>query len=291
MIRLSLEIIIGILNNDDNGSDSTRPGCLAFLIQNQDVIRLELALLEDAARVMATACYNLEVDGFIAPKAYNIWENVREQGRIVTGRNGGGQPPIAPTVREICVELAHGDAAREDQLFLETIEKAKRPYDKLDDDSRMGGRLSAQLQLFRAARILAYPFVCNALPNAALRSEIETYFEAVPSLVDLKIDCLVESEAYQRAAHAFSNRPDAKIDPNEEELWMFWKTHMLALPSFYAAATEMAIVFTSSACVERIFSLYVGMFNKEMNNTLEDRRAASVMLLFNSNQRVKYNDA
>jgi hypothetical protein len=55
--------------------------------------------------------------------------------------------------------------------------------------------------------------------------------------------------------------------------------------TLFAAATDIALIMTSSACIERIFSLYVGMFSDEMHNTLEDRREASVTCKFNYQQR------
>ena len=61
----------------------------------------------------------------------------------------------------------------------------------------------------------------------------------------------------------------------------------VATSSFFSASNDIALILTSSACVERIFSLYVGMFSDEMFNTLEDRREASVTCKFNNNQRGK----
>jgi hypothetical protein len=70
-----------------------------------------------------------------------------------------------------------------------------------------------------------------------------------------------------------------------DDLWDFWKTYCLLIPDWYEVAAEVALVFTSSACVERVFSLYEDFFGDHDKACLEDRREASIKLRFNQNQR------
>jgi hypothetical protein len=48
--------------------------------------------------------------------------------------------------------------------------------------------------------------------------------------------------------------------PTPAERWEFWRERALILPFWFKAALEVAIVFTSSGCVERVFSLYDSLF-------------------------------
>ena len=52
-------------------------------------------------------------------------------------------------------------------------------------------------------------------------------------------------------------------------------------------AEEVALIMTSSAFVERVFSIYDSLFGKEQQSTLEDRREASVLMRVNGNERKK----
>ena len=52
--------------------------------------------MEDGASPLVFSTYKLEGDDFLAPIAYDILEEVRNKGKIVTGRNG--QNAVAPQV-------------------------------------------------------------------------------------------------------------------------------------------------------------------------------------------------
>jgi hypothetical protein len=73
--------------------------------------------------------------------------------------------------------------------------------------------------------------------------------------------------------------------PTPAERWEFWRERALTLPFWFKAALEVGIVFTSSGCVERVFSLYDSLFGASQESALEDIREASVMMRFNDNQR------
>ena len=73
--------------------------------------------------------------------------------------------------------------------------------------------------------------------------------------------------------------------PDADNLWEFWKTNAILCPTWFKAACEVAIVMTSSASVERMFSLYDSLFNDYQQNALEDYKSGAVMLHFNEKQR------
>lgn len=69
--------------------------------------------------------------------------------------------------------------------------------------------------------------------------------------------------------------------PLPEVAWDFWRRHSLRLPAWYRAAKEVALVMTSSACMERVFSVYESIFSDQQEMALEDVRAASVLIRYN----------
>jgi hypothetical protein len=60
--------------------------------------------------------------------------------------------------------------------------------------------------------------------------------------------------------------------------------HTVAQSAWFKAAEEVGLIMTSSACTERIFSLYDGLFSDRQECALADRREATMMIKFNSNQ-------
>ena len=112
------------------------------------------------------------------------------------------------------------------------------------------------------ARIGAFPRIDTLLPR--LRAELEEY----------------HSIAYAAVMTGAITAP-----PSPAELWNFWVVNSIQLPAWFEAARIVALVFVSSASVERIFSLYDSLFGSHLELALEDRREASVMLHFNQKQR------
>ena len=104
----------------------------------------------------------------------------------------------------------------------------------------------------------------------------------IPHVYDLRPALLQELPAYHAAAVA---QFALNATPTPAERWEFWRERALVLPFWFKAALEVAIVFTSSGCVERIFSLYDSLFDESQESALEDVRETSVMMRFNENQR------
>lgn len=82
--------------------------------------------------------------------------------------------------------------------------------------------------------------------------------------------------------------PDEEGNPvkiTSYTLWSFWKRYYLILPIWNDCAVEVALVFTSSASVERVFSLYDSFFDQRDQGCLEDHREASIKLRHNDKKR------
>ena len=133
-----------------------------------------------------------------------------------------------------------------------------------------------------------FSFAGNNTTGAVL-NEMQTYFVYIPKLAAMINELQNELDSYLRLSNdAIGIRltiDNVVIKATLTVLWSFWKDRCLQLPNFFKAAKLIAIIMTSSASVERMFSLYVSMFNSEQERVLEDRREASVLMRYNDNQR------
>jgi hypothetical protein len=126
-------------------------------------------------------------------------------------------------------------------------------------------------------------FVGNT-PILAVQNEL-VYFESIPTLAHIEGSLAAELPLYKELSTAAINAllvdvNGVAIEPTPDELWMFWPANCLRLPSWYIAARRGALFMMSSACVERIFSLYDSMFSDSQESALEDRREGSVIIYF-----------
>ncbi len=67
-----------------------------------------------------------------------------------------------------------------------------------------------------------------------------------------------------------------------KSLWEFWRRHKTQLPHWYQAAEHFALIATSSAAVERVFSLYDNKFSDKQQSALEDLKEGAIMIQANS---------
>ena len=90
-----------------------------------------------------------------------------------------------------------------------------------------------------------------------------------------------ELELYQDLARAQGPADD-------HDLWLFWRRNRLHLSTWFGVARRVALMLTSSARCERVFSLYQGMFTDQQEGALCDYKEAAVMMRYNKVQREKY---
>jgi hypothetical protein len=123
---------------------------------------------------------------------------------------------------------------------------------------------------------------------SALRSEIEIYLPNLPHLEAIPLLTTLETYHALAVAYVASIAPQLEKEARAfgpSDAWQFWRRNYLQLPVWYDGAAEVALVFTSSAMVERCFSLYEAMVSSLDTLALEDRREASVKLSFNKQKR------
>jgi hypothetical protein len=278
-LERKLDASIVVVNHVDDFAVDIRATLRAILDTSMNELLLELALIDDAARRLCVLCYTLEGDGFLAPTAYSDWMGAIEHGRRVTGRViAPVAPPIAPKVRACALRLSPGNVIQEQNYFEQTVLKAQAPYDKLEEDT--AGRLSNSIAIYRACALLDYANIASS-PLATWPATLVT-LARLPYVHDYLPALQNEMAAYHSAAVA---QLAINRTPTPADRWEFWRERALILPFWFKAALEVAIVFTSSGCVERIFSLYDSLFGASQESALEDVREASVMMRFNANQR------
>ena len=120
------------------------------------------------------------------------------------------------------------------------------------------------ISLLRACRLGNFYFVgTNSL--IAIQAELQARIGAFPRLSEMKPQLEGELEEYHRIAQAATQT--LTDHPSPEALWDFWRANILQLPQWFRAASIIALVFVSSASVERIFSLYDALFGSEFEST------------------------
>jgi len=176
----------------------------------------------------------LEGDGFLA---YYQWQTMLSKGRELTGRDGvqNAHPSIrAPLLAEAASNAVQGNAVQRIGIFNDNIFKSRRCFDKLEQDSFMGGRLYPQLLIFRACRLFNYRFV-TLTPMPELIQEINDFFQFLPRIRDREVLLLSHLAPYKTAADVADT--EALPDP----LWEFWRQRCVTLSEWYIAAADVAL--------------------------------------------------
>ena len=147
-------------------------------------------------------------------------------------------------------ELSAGNPLLARQYFDATIGKAIPAFDKMEDDTR--GRLRPTLAVMEGCRLFSFAFVGSDTVVAIRGAMVK--LASLPNVNDMLPDLEQELEDFHRIA-SVSFQQNGK--PTIRELWEFWQQNATILPEWYKCALEVALVMTSSACVERIFSCMI----------------------------------
>ena len=267
--------VIECLHLENIGSPTLRRNLLQRVEANRADIILEFSLLRDAAYPLVAACYALEGDGFLAPFAFDVLEHIQRIGRECTRNDIPFHENHSLTHLIAAAEGIHDDIGERNEAMRRTAAKARPVYNKLDED--LYHRVGGEFLTFRACRLLQPNFIANN-NIGAVTIELE-HLASLPHVYVIIESLREELAAYHAVAQnfvlpeLFCERPVAA--------WQFWLQHSLVLPHWFTAAREVALMFTSSASVERVFATYAHLFTDQQGQTLEDRREASVLMRYN----------
>ena len=250
------DLIKDIVENQDVGCESLIASLRAIINQpangaipsGEQTLRLELALIKDAGESIASFCNNFEGDGFLAPYAYDRWNDMNDHLRVVVERYIEEDYPS--TCCNVAREIAPYDLDSQQILMQLTVSKAIVVAQKLESDSLT--RFRDTLKVLRGCRLLGYQFVKNTTVEA-LEEEVH-FVQLLPIAVPIIDGLLLELKTYKRIANTYNN--------DEEDGWSFWMRYYNSLPLWYKVAAEVALVMCSSASVERVFSQLNCMFDK-----------------------------
>lgn len=261
----NLEKIEEIIRNEDVGCASLIGQLLEIIDGDRDNLRLELALLNDSGEPIAAFCNHFEGDGYLAPYVYNKWNGLADHMTHIL--ENLAKPEHLSAVRRIACEIGQGDKVIEDQLIDMTVQKAKPVAQKLQSDTL--GRLGDTMQIFRASRLLGYQFARDNNYEALLM-ELE-YLHFLPVAVPLMDQLTKELKKYKEKAALYLGDDD----------WNFWRSYCNIIPTWYRVAAEVALVMSSSASVERVFSLLNSRFTDQQQRCLKDYKEGSIRITYN----------
>jgi hypothetical protein len=281
-LHKNMPSLIHVVNHPDNFFPEVRAKLSLLLTSKESVVLLELAAYVDASSDMIQACYRLESDTFTAPSAFMWWNRVLENGEIITGRQQfNPKPPVAPLLQDMCERLAPDDLAQQQLYFQQTIIKVYGPFDKMQEDT--DGRLASTIGVMEAFQLVRYNYVASVPLRAVSKSLI--WLARLPYIYDMLPRLQAELPAfYKSCVEACITHPN----PSLEVQWEFMNSIALEHPTWFAAAKEIGLIMTSSACVERLFSMYDALFSKLQTRTLQDGRETAVMLRYNGLHRSYY---
>jgi hAT family C-terminal dimerisation region len=273
------DLIKDIIESQDVGCESLIATLQAIINQpsngaipsGKNTLRLELALIKDACEPIATFSNHFEGDGFLAPYAYDRWNDMNDHLRVVVERYIEEDYPS--TCREIVREISPDDIDAQQILMQQTVNKAILVAEKLDSDSLT--RFRDTLKVLRGCRLLGYQFVKDTTLEA-LEEEVQ-FVQLLPIAVPIIDGLIAELKTYRRIADDFNN--------GDEDGWSFWRRYYTSLPLWYRVAAEVALVMCSSASVERVFSLLNCMFDEHQQSALNDYKEASIKIRYNENYR------
>ncbi len=280
----------------------------ATKLHGEELLLISLAVIRDVCDPIRKACYLLEGDGFLAPFAYDIYESMssaivnldQQIFKLTDGdtnsdvsRNDLYQDYLPETYKVMSKLPANMKEKAKD--YMKKVEEAIRNLmQKISYTNRE--KLADQLNVFEGGKFCNIAFIytetmvslqrkldvcpCFALlPHLStehkdgMRREFEKYKQCVTTYID-KIPC-----------DDFSMSNLNKLFMADNKLWIFWREHSIELPFWYKTAEHFALIATSSASVERVFSLYDGKFTDKQQSALQDYKEGAVMVHANYNFR------
>ena len=232
------------------------------MLQNPNVkpcLQIELAAVVDAGEAFVKATYNLEGDGPLVLRCYEILSTL----------TAGIQVGHYPNVQAIAQMLSEGSPVIVQQWvgYAKTCVKPGLQYFL----NKFSEELRSSVAAFKAARLFLPQKVVELKPDVAAVDSLQAF----PFLNKASILINLKSELPSYLAKAADI--DAELDP-----LVWWKAHSVDLPHWSTAAADVLLVQPSSAAAERVFSLLKASFGPQQDVTLNDYIQTSLMLQYNN---------
>jgi hypothetical protein len=252
-------------------------------------LRWQLAVIIDVGKYLVQLCYSSEQDGELrCAKTYDHWQKVSDFLRNacrLQNRDTANISRLLPSVHANALALSGNDT--HDQEYKRIVDNAVQSimpvfekFSEYNDKDR-----ERTLRIFRACRFFNYTYIANQTLDDLEAEMVHLNNIAYFCKPDIFQKLKSELRKYRESAIAAYDR--AQTDVEEENLWQFWKNNKALLPNFFGGACEVAIIPSSSATVERLFSYLSSGFDDSQEHLLADIKKASTMLRYNENMREK----
>lgn len=292
--------LTALINEDDDDSK----------LNGEGLLLISLAVIRDVCDPIRKACYLLEGDGFLAPFAYDIYMSM-SSGIVNLGdeifRLTDGNRNTNVSRNDLYQEYLPETYKVMQKLPANMKEKAKNYMNQVEEavcnlmqkiTSTNDGKLNDQLNVFQGGKFCNIAFVyTNSMDSLQKELDECPCFALLPHLsTEHKNGMRREFQQYKECATKYIDKLPcddlSMLNLNNlfmagDKLWIFWREHSIQLPFWYKTAEHFALIATSSASVERVFSLYDGKFTDKQQSALQDYKEGAVMVHANYNFRNK----
>ena len=226
--------------------------------QKNALLRIELAAVVDCGEKFVKATYDLEGDGALVFKCFQVVETL----------TAAIHTAYFPNLEAVARSLSRGATTAAQQLVTYGKSCVQPGQDYFL--SKMSNELKCCCDAFKAAQLFVPHKLHEMQPTAADIDQLKSlpFLDNAHVLHNLK----AELSSYLAAASSAT----ASIDTLE-----WWASHHEALPHWSAAVQEVSLVQPSSAAVERVFSILKSSFGPQQDNSLQDYVQSSLMLQYN----------
>ena len=242
---------------ETNASPATCSKLLQLLSDKRktEYLQLELAAVIDAGEPFVKATYQLEGDGALVFRCYEIYSTLEAAIKLHN----------FPNLHAVANKLV----GRSTELLNKYIQygKARIQPGLQYFQAKISNELSVSLSAFKAARLFVPAKLKEMKPDITMVNSLMNF----TFLNNQKILDSLKSEFPQYIAKAADTSPDV-----DTILW--WMDHSEDLPNWSLAAQMVALVQPSSAAVERVFSILKASFGHLQDNSLQDYVETSMSL-------------
>ena len=221
------------------------------------LLQLELAVTIDAGCPFVQATYRLEGDGPLALVCFEELDKLLQAIRVAH----------YPNVTRISQLLAQGqpDITQASQYASCCVQPCFTYF-----LSKYGSYLQPGVSAFKAARLFNPHKIVDMQPG----SDAINAISALPFLNSSEILDNLKAELPQYLALATDINP--QVDPIDS-----WQRKSANLPHWSNAASQVLLVYPSSAAAEWVFSLLNNCFTDQQETFLHDYTESSLMLQYN----------
>ena len=228
--------------------------------QKYSYLQLELAAVVDCGERFVKAMYDLEGDGPLVLRCYEVLSIL----------NASIHTAHFPNVTAMAEKLVGGGSAARVQQYIHYGKSCVKPG--LDYFvSKFGNDLSESVLAFKAAEFFLPWKVIEMQLTAASVDDLKVY----PFLNEQTILGNLKCELSVYVAKAAGVTPDV-------EVMAWWRNHSSELPHWSNALKKVLLVQPSSATAERVFSILKSSFGPQQGHSLQDYVQSSLMLQYNN---------